>query len=72
MATTREQFFVCTLTTRDRTITRPIRAWDGREAAQLFRDILKEEGCWSRGRVAIDPMVRRPTPSTALEAVRPG
>lgn len=71
MATTREQFFLCTLTTRDRTISRPIRAWDEGEAALLFEEILKEEGAWARGRVEVDELLRRPTPSTALEAVRP-
>jgi hypothetical protein len=68
MATTRELFFLCTVTTRNRTISRPVRAWDEREAAQLFKEILKEEGSWIRGRVEVQPLLTSPTPSTSLEA----
>ena len=44
MSTTREPIYLCTLTTRTRRISRPVNAWDEREAALVFRELLEEEG----------------------------
>lgn len=72
MSTTREPIYLCTLTTRSRRVSRPVRAWDEREAALAFRELLEEEGAWSRGKVEVQAMLSSPTPSTSLSAVLPG
>lgn len=72
MSTSREPFYLCTLTTRTRRISRPVLAWDDREAAQVFRELLEEEGAWSRGKVEVHAMLGSPTPSTSLAVVLPG
>ena len=72
MSTSREQFFLCSLTTRSRRVARPVRAWDEREAALLFKELLEDEGMWGRGKVAVEPMIHRPGPSTMLSVPAPG
>lgn len=72
MSTTREPIYLCTLTSRSHRISRPVHAWDEREAALVFRELLEEEGVWGRGKVEIHPMLGSPTPSTSLAAVIPG
>ena len=67
MSTPREQFFLCTLTTRSRRVSRPVRAWDEAEAALLFREVLAEEGLSARGRVDVAALLGPATPSTTLE-----
>ena len=68
MSTSREQFFLCSLTSRSRSISRPVRAWDEREAALLFRETLEEEGLTVRGAVRVEALLGRSAPSTSLEA----
>jgi hypothetical protein len=68
MSTSREQFFLCTLTTRSRSVSRPVRAWDEREAALLFREALEDEGLSLRGEILVEALLGRATPSTSLEA----
>lgn len=72
MSTTREPIYLCTLTTRTRRISRPVLAWDEREAALVFREQLEDEGAWRRGKVEVHAMLGSPTPSTSLAAVLPG
>jgi hypothetical protein len=72
MSTAREQFFLCSLTTRSRRVSRQLRAWDEQQAALLFREVLEEEGAWGRGKVEVVALIPSLTPSTSLEAVLPG
>jgi len=67
MSTSREQFFLCTLTTRSRSVSRPVRAWDEREARLLFREQLEDEGLSTRGDVQVEALLGRATPSTTLD-----
>jgi hypothetical protein len=68
MSTSREQFFLCTLTTRSRRVSRPVLAWDEVEAELLFREDLADEGLSTRGRIHVETLLGPATPSTGLEA----
>ncbi len=72
MSTTREPIYLCTLTTRNRRISRPVQAWDEGEAAQAFRELLEEEGAWRRGKVEVHAMLGTPARPSPLPAVLPG
>jgi hypothetical protein len=53
MSTSREKFYRCTLVTRSRRLTSHVRAWDEREAVQLFREELAVAGVTARGDVLV-------------------
>lgn len=53
MSTAREKFFLCSAGAGARRITRQLRAWDERQAALLFQELLEEEGVALRGQVRV-------------------
>jgi hypothetical protein len=65
MSTAREKLYLCTFTSRTRTVSTRVAAWDDRQAAQVFREELEEAGVTTeRGRIAVldpsRPLLRRP------------
>jgi hypothetical protein len=53
MSTPREKIYRCTLVTRTRRLTGHVRAWDEREAVQLFREDLADTGLAARGDILV-------------------
>lgn len=65
MAQMRESFFECSLTTPEGRRTAHVRAWTAKEAEDLFRRVLAEEGLAGEGTVVVAAERRLPS----LEAV---
>jgi len=56
MSTAREKLYLCTFTSRSRRLSSRVRAWDERQAEQVFREELEDAGITERGAVAVlDP-----------------
>ena len=53
MSTPREKIYRCALVTSSRHLTGHVRAWNEREAVQLFREELAISGVTARGRVLV-------------------
>jgi len=53
MSTPREKIYRCTLVTGSRRVTGHVRAWNEREAVQLFREELAESGVTARGDIMV-------------------
>jgi len=53
MSTPREKIYRCTLVTSSRRLTGRVRAWDEREAVQVFREELSVAGVTARGNVLV-------------------
>jgi hypothetical protein len=53
MSTSREKVYRCTFITRAGNLTGHVRAWDEREAAQLFREELATTGITARGKILV-------------------
>jgi hypothetical protein len=53
MSTPREKVYRCTLVTGSRRVTGHVRAWNEREAVQLFREELSDSGVTARGDVLV-------------------
>ncbi len=50
---TREALFECTYASAAEHRTAVIRAWDAREAAELFAEELREDGVAERGKISV-------------------
>jgi hypothetical protein len=59
MSTPREKVFRCTLKNRTRSLSGHFRAWDEREAAQLFREELSSTGVALRGTIQVKNLADR-------------
>jgi len=57
---TREPLFMCRFTSRSAIRWARVRAWDEREAAQLFRAELNGEEIHERGTIHVTPIGTRP------------
>lgn len=68
MSTPREKLFACTFTTRTRSISMTIRAWDERQAALIFRELLDDDGVSRRGSMAVVDPLHRPVHRLELHA----
>jgi len=53
MSTPREKVYRCTLVTGSRRVTGHVRAWNEREAVQLFREELADSGVTARGDILV-------------------
>jgi hypothetical protein len=53
MSTPREKIYRCTLVTGSRRVTGHVRAWNEREAVQLFREELADSGVTARGDILV-------------------
>ncbi len=53
MSAPREKIYRCTLVNRSERLTSHVRAWDEREAVQLFREELADAGVMARGKILV-------------------
>lgn len=67
MSVSREKIFRCTLVAGKRRLEGHVRAWDDREAAQLFREELARTGISARGTILVKDLS-----GPAEHAVEPG